>query len=166
MTCMPPLFIISQEFQDLQWLFAEGEIPEEEFQDLIQKVAADFSRKATNLAAIFLNLEADARAIDEATQRMERRRESLTKNAKRLRDHLLLHMQMTGMQEVKTPQFHIKIRKNPPHVDILCQEIIPDEFKEIVTTTKIDKAAIKSAINAGQTVPGAVLEQGLRLDVR
>ena len=43
---------------------------------------------------------------------------------------------------------------------------LPAEFVEIVTTRKVDKTAIKRAIESGAQVSGAVLIRGTRLAIR
>jgi hypothetical protein len=165
MTGMPPLYEIGAEIQDLLWLMAEGEIEESLFNEFLEDVSADFSKKSANVASFFLSLESQAQEIKIAEQRMNARRKSLEKNAKKLRDYLLTQMQLINMKEINTPEFLIRIRNNPPRVDIVSEAIIPDDFKEEVSTIRIDKTSIKEAIKAGNPVPGATLTQNQRLHV-
>jgi hypothetical protein len=44
---------------------------------------------------------------------------------------------------------------------ITDEAAVPDIYVEVVTTRKIDKAVILSALKAGEDVPGAVLNNGL-----
>ena len=166
MTGMPPLFVIAQEYQELLWLMAEGEIEEDEFQKFLEEVSGDFARKSANVASVFLNLESQAEEIKIAEQRMQKRRKSLEKNAQRLRDYLLVHMQALELKEIKAPEFLIRIRRNPPRVGIASEAMIPVDFKTEIVTTKIDKTAIREALKVGKPVPGASLEQTQRLEVR
>jgi hypothetical protein len=166
MTGMPPLYVIAEEYQELLWLMAEGEIEESLFNEFLEDVSADFSKKSANVASFFLSLESQAQEIKIAEARMQTRRKSLEKNAKRLRDYLLTQMQSINQKEINTPEFLIRIRNNPPKVSIVAETLIPSEFKEEVTTIKIDKTSIKEAIKAGNPVRGAVLNQNQRLEVR
>jgi hypothetical protein len=44
--------------------------------------------------------------------------------------------------------------------------LLPEQFKEPVTTWKIDKNAIKEALKNGETVAGATLLNGTRLSIK
>ena len=166
MSCMPPLFVIAEEYQELLLHMAEEAISEEDFNKYLEDITADFTHKSANVARVFLNLESQASEIKIAEQRMRKRRESLERNALRLREYLLTQMLSINLNEIKTPEFLIKIRNNPPKVGIASEALIPAIFKEDVTTVKIDKTSIKVALKAGNAVPGAVLEQTQRLEVR
>ena len=166
MTGMPPLFAITEQYRELLWLMAEGEIPEENIQGILAEVSADFELKSANVARIFLNLESQAAEIKIAEDRMKKRRDSLERNAQRLRDYLLVHMESLEIKEIKTPEFLIRIRKNPHRVCIASESLIPEDFKEEVMTIKVDKNGIRDALKAGKPVPGATLEQTQRLEVR
>jgi hypothetical protein len=54
----------------------------------------------------------------------------------------------------------MKIRKNPPKVVIHCADAIPDEYLKKTITYTPDKMAIKEALEVGEDVPGAHIEQG------
>ena len=169
MSGMPPLYIITEEYQELLWALSspeEEELSQEELESILKEVSDLFDKKAANIAGLFLNLEAQAKAIKEAEQRMKKRRDSLEKNSKRLRDYLLNSMQSLSIKEVKTPEYLVKIRKNPCRVDVANEALIPQRFKEVVESVKINKTAIKEAIRSGNQVPGATLEQGYSLAVR
>jgi hypothetical protein len=165
MSGMPPLYIIGEEYQELLWMMAEGQIEENLFNEFLEDVSADFSKKSANVASFFLSLESQAAEVKLAEQRMNTRRKSLEKNAKKLRDYLLNQMQLINMKEISTPEFLIRIRNNPARVDIVTESLIPDDFKLEEVNVKLDKNAIKDSIKAGNTVPGAVLIVNQRLHV-
>jgi hypothetical protein len=165
MTGMPPLYIIGEEYQELLYLMAEGEIEESLFNEFLEDVSADFSKKSANVVSFFLSLESQAEEIKIAEQRMNARRKSLEKNAKKLRDYLLNQMQYINLKEISTPEYLIRIRNNPARVDIVSEALVPEDFKEEVSSIKLDKSAIRDSIKAGNPVPGAVLTQNQRLHV-
>ena len=144
---------------------AEGEIEETLFNEFLEDVSADFSKKSANVASFFLSLESQAAEIKLAEQRMNTRRKSLEKNAKKLRDYLLSQMQLINMKEISTPEYMITIRRNPAKVEIVSEALVPDDFKLEEVVVKLDKNAIKQEIKAGNPVPGAVLTQNQRLHV-
>jgi hypothetical protein len=66
-------------------------------------------------------------------------------------------------QEVITDSGVMKIRKNPPKVVIDCADAIPSEFMRKTITFTPDKVSIKEALQRGNKIPGARLEQGENL---
>jgi hypothetical protein len=83
-----------------------------------------------------------------------------------LKTYLKESMEACGISKIESPWFTLSIQKNPAAVDILDEDSLPDDFVEIVTTRKIDKTAIKKAIESGAEVPGALLTRGTRLAIR
>jgi hypothetical protein len=161
-----PLYEISYEYQNLLYLLEENELPEEEVVALLEEVSEQFDKKASNITGLFLNMEAESRSIKEAEAKMKKRRGSLDRNSQRLREYLLQNMIILEIQEVKTPQFQVKIRNCPHRVELVSESLIPDDYKETVESTKIDKTSIKEAMKNGILIPGALLKQSQRLDVR
>jgi hypothetical protein len=160
-----PLYLITAEYENLLWMMEENELPEQELITLLEEVADQFDKKAKNIIGLFLNMEAESKNIKEAETKMKKRRDSLDRKSKSLREYLLNSMIMLEIQTVKTDQFHVKIRNNPVSIGLECEEMIPDSFKEIMESVRIDKLAIKAAIQQGEVVPGAVLRQSQRLHV-
>ena len=107
-----PLYEITYEYQNLMYLLEENELPEEEVISQLEDINQEFDKKASNIVGLFLNMEADCRSIKEAELKMKKRRESLERNAMRLREYLLQNMIMLEIPEVKSSQFLVKIKNN------------------------------------------------------
>ena len=119
-----------------------------------------------NVAKFMQNLDATAKAIKEAEQQMAKRRKAIENRARWIKDYLKANMEAAGITKIESPWFSLAIQKNPPSMDVLYENALPDDYKTEVVTVKIDKAAIKEALKEGEDVPGAVLRQGTRLAVR
>jgi hypothetical protein len=78
-------------------------------------------------------------------------------------------MQAAGIERIACPLFTLAVKKNPPAVEVLDPLQVPAEYWSFPPPKqpepRIDKAAIKAAINAGADVPGCRMVQGVRLDV-
>jgi hypothetical protein len=46
-----------------------------------------------------------------------------------------------------------------------AEDLLPDRFKHTETVVHIDKAAIRDAIQSGERIAGARLEQGTHLEI-
>jgi hypothetical protein len=129
-------------------------------------VREHFIAKAKNVAYVFSNLDAEIAAIKKAEGMMTRRRKRLESESKKIRLYLKNEMQRTGISKVDCEYFSIKVKKNPPHVKVLNEKLIPAIYKTVEIMETIDKSAIRDAIKAGVEVPGAILENDTKLDVK
>ena len=64
-----------------------------------------------------------------------------------------------GKEKAKGEQFTFKRRKFPPRVVVADERLLPKEYIKEKITTSIDKIAIKKALQNGDEVAGASLEQ-------
>lgn len=144
----------------------EADLPAEVINDTLEALGGELEDKAINVAKFLRNMETAAEAIKAAEADMARRRKTLESRVKWLKDYLKGNMEDCGISKIECPYFKIAIQKNPAAVNIMDESAIPGQFKEQVITWKIDKTAIKDAIKAGGTVPGAELSSGTRLAIR
>ncbi len=97
---------------------------------------------------------------------MEKRRKAIEHRADYLKDYTKICMEQMGKKKVACPWFNLSIQKNPPSVTVYDEAALPFEYVAEVTTTKVDKAAIKAALSAGVAVSGAKLSNGTRLVIK
>ena len=149
----------------LDALTADDDLPPDAIADTLEGIAGEWEDKALNVARYIRNLEAEAEAISAARKAMDEREKAAKAKANRLRAYLLAEIERTGLK-AKAPDLEIRTQKNPPSVVIEQEEMIPCEFKKSVTTVTTDKSAIKLAIASGDSVPGARVEQSMRLVIK
>lgn len=111
--------------------------------DTLEALEGEFNDKALSVASFFQNIEAEIKAMRDAEKRIAERRKIKESSVKRLKDYLLREMQRTGISKIECPQFQISLRNNPDSVEIVDENLIPNEFKRVVY--EIDKMAIKKA---------------------
>lgn len=168
MSTMPALYEISQDYlQALDVLTdPDNDIPLAAITDTLEGIEGQLQEKATNVAKFMQNLESAARAIKEAEQQMARRRKAIEGRTQGLKDYLKHNMEASGITKIESPWFVLSIQKNPGAVEIADESLLPDDYKREVVSVKVDKVAIKDALKAGQSVPGAQLVQSTRLAIR
>jgi Siphovirus Gp157 len=150
----------------LEALAEMEDLPPEAIADTLEGLAGTFQDKAANVAAYIRGLEAEAAAIEDARQAMERRQNALERHAGRWRDDLKGQMERTGIPRVKNPWIALRIQPNPPSVVIEDETRVPERFKPPVTTVKLLRCDIARALKAGEPVFGAHLEQTTRLVIQ
>ena len=161
-----PLYQLADEFIAIAKALADQEMPEEVIADTLEGASGELEQKAWNIAALILQLDAETAMIKEAEQRMSARRKSLEKRVDWLREYLLLNLLRTGIAEISSPEFVVRVRDNPPRVVLDDEEAIPKAFKQKETIISIRKDEIRRALLAGESVKGAHLERDKRLAIR
>ena len=161
-----PLYQLADEFIAIAKALTDQEMPEEVIADTLEGASGELEQKAWNIAALILQLDAETTMIKEAEQRMSARRKSLEKRVDWLREYLLLNLLRTGIAEISSPEFVVRVRDNPPRVVLDDEEAIPKAFKQKETIISIRKDEIRRALLAGESVKGAHLERDKRLAIR
>ena len=159
--------IADQYLVDLQKL-QDMEIDEQTFADTLEGLSGELELKATNVAMFVRNLEASAEAIKAAEKQMAERRKALEAKADRIRQYLLDNMNRTGITKIDCPYFVLSVRKNPPAVEVLNQDMIPDEYFDIPEppAPTLNKNRLKEDLKAGVVVEGAKITAGQSLLIK
>lgn len=146
----------------------ELDLSAEEFEDKLANLAGDLADKATNVAMFVRNLEASADSIKQAEKQMADRRKALEAKADRIRSYLLDNMLRVGISKIDTPYFSLSVRKNPPSVEVLNFDSIPDEYMDIPPPPSpvLNKVRLKEDLKNGVIVEGARLTAGHSLQIK
>lgn len=163
---MTSLYELAGNYKAIEQKLLDSEASAQTIADTLEGVAGEVEEKCINVTYVIRNLESSAEQIKLAEKAMAERRKALENKAAQLNGYLLSNMQRTGITKVSCPFFEIAIANNPPSVVIDDENAINDKFKKTVTTTSLDKVAIKEAIKAGESVEGAHLESGVRLVIK
>jgi len=164
---MKPLYEISNNYLEA----LDGVVIDEETGEIIDitgnlpAVRSEFELGAKRLGMAFDSIDASVEAIKKVEARMYKRRKSLEASSQRIKNYLLGQMKRTGINSISCEYFKISPALKPPSVKIYNEKLVPDLYINVETVEKIDKAAIKKAIQEGKEVPGAKLEQGERIKI-
>lgn len=159
------LYEIAEQYQEALNDLTNLDLPPDVVNDTLEALTGELSQKAWNVAAALLHMEGEAELTRQAEERMSRRRRALEARAAGLREYLRIQLERINIREIRSPQFVIKIKQNPPKVILDDASAIPKGFKREEIVVHIDKNGIKQALLSGQAVRGAHLEQETRLDI-
>lgn len=165
------LFQIAAEYRHITDVLMDSGADEQTLRDTLEGEAWPLELKAQNYGFVIRNLQATAASIREAEEQMKARRQAIEKRAAALVERLKTGLEIAGVQKLETPHFALTIKKNPPGVEVWDERQIPAEFMRTPEPPPPpapvpDKAAIKDALKAGADVPGALLAQGTRLEIK
>ena len=68
-------------------------------------------------------------------------------------------------EKFKTAKCAVSYRKSET-VEFTDQDLVPDEYWRVKTTREPDKTALKTALKAGESIPGAYLEQHQNMSIK
>lgn len=146
----------------------EADLDDQTFADTLEAISGDLEEKAKAVAMFARNLEASAEAIKQAEKQMADRRKALENKADKVRQYLLDNMLKTGISKIDCPYFSLSVRKNPPAVEIIQQDMIPMEYFDIppMPAPQLNKNRLKDDLKNGVIVEGAKLTQSHSLQIK
>ena len=162
------LYEVALEHRQLADKLAEMDIDETTLADTLEGSAYPVEQKARAVAAVIGNLDAEADAYTEHAKRVQAIAKSRKARADWLRSYLQSNMQLAGISEIKGPAFTIRLRDNPESVEVFEPGLVPQQFmrQPEPPPPAPDKAAIKSAIKAGEEVAGCRLSRSKRIEIK
>jgi hypothetical protein len=124
----PTLFEIAKVYRDDIEKLGDLDLPDEVIADTLEGMGGELAVKGRSIAAFAADLDTTASAIKDAEARMKARRQAVERRAERLRHYLLAGMQFAGIEKIDGPDFCVKLRTNPPAVEVFDAAQVPDEY--------------------------------------
>ena len=142
------------------------EAGEENLEDTLESINDTIEVKAENYAKIIRNLEGNVNMLKAEVERLNSRKKSIEGNVDRLKENLKMAMIATCKEKIKTGLFNITVANNPVALNVIDENKIPEEYFKVEVIRKLDTAAIKDVLKAGQVIEGAELTQGRGLRIK
>ena len=164
---MPHLYELTGQYRALVNTLEAEDFTPEDFEVALSQLKDSFEAKVHNVSKAVLSYEAEAEMVKAEVQRLMARAQQAIRTADRLREYLKREMQIVGIFKVKRPEFTVAILQNPPRVNILDEQAIPDAFWRIIPATRqVDKRLILEKAKVGESVDGVVVETTTRLSIK
>lgn len=164
---MTELYELATQYRSMADRLHDLDLPEEVIADTLEAEGGEITEKATNVAKLFRNMEADAEKIEDAARQMIARAKAIRRRSDSLKQYLKSNMEKAGIQKIESPWFVLSIKTNPASVVVDDESLIPGDYmREIPAKQEPDKKLIKSAIDEGLTVAGCHVERGTRLEIK
>ena len=149
------LYKITNNFVELMDKAQNEELTEEEYNKLGEELTIELQNKSTNIIGYIKNSESLIEAIKAEEKRLADLRSQGEKKLEKFKGYVKENMNMLAIDKIPTELGTLSISKNPISVEIENENEIPNDFKNKVITTKIDKTAIKNHFKeTGEIIPG------------
>lgn len=134
-------------------LMNNDELTEEQYNELGMELALELQNKSTNIIAYVLNTESLLERIKAEEKRLSDMRKLGESKLEKFKLYVKENMEALNLNKIQTELGSLTIAKNPISVDICEEDKVPEEFKQQVVTTKIDKKAIAQHFKETGEVP-------------
>ena len=151
---MATLYEMTAQASELYELLQNEEIDEQTFLDTLEAIGTE--EKVEGYCQVLKELQADLEKFKAESDRLAARMKTAKNGIDRMKDSLLSFLKASGQSKVKAGTFTVSIGTSK-QTNIFDESIIPTEFK-IPQPDKIDKTAIKKAIESGELVSGAEIQ--------
>ncbi|WP_459540763.1 siphovirus Gp157 family protein [Negativicoccus succinicivorans] len=153
------MYELTEMYKDLQAAIENEEVTEEEAADTFDAIKDAMTVKIDALSAIYLEAQGDEVKIDTEIERLKKLKARAGRTKERVTNIAANFLTAMGKDNAKGDQFTFKRRKFPPRVVVADEKLLPKEYIKEKVLTSIDKIAIKKALQNGDEVAGASLEQ-------
>ena len=162
------LYNITNRFTDLMDKAQNGEITEDEYNELGFEIAQELQTKGANVIGYIRNTELLIDAMKAEEKRIADIRKTGEAKLEKFKQYVLENMERLGLSKIQTELGTLSVSKNPMSVEIENEEEIPKEFKQEVVTTKIDKTAIKNHFKTtGEIITGTkIIDDKMSLRIK
>lgn len=161
---MSTLYNIIGEFE-LLYQYATDEDDEQAFLDTLESLKGDLSNKAAGYVSVINQLAMEVAECDKVIKAFREKKEQRENSIKRMKEALMLAMDVAGVESIPAGDYTLKIVKNGGVQPLKITDEVPDNFKKIIYED--DKDLIRKALNDGEELGFAHLEErGRHLNIR
>lgn len=137
-------------------LMDNEEITEEEKKKIEDELIVLLQQKSQNIIGYTKNIELTINAMKEEEKRISENRKALENKMIRFKEYVKECMENNGITKIETSLGTLSIAKSPTSVEIVNEDEVPSEFKQEITTIKIDKIKIKDNFKETGEIPAGV----------
>ena len=158
---MKKLYEISADFERILDLCYDNGTDEETIAAALTQLEDELTEKVSNGIAVIQELKATADAVDAEVKRLAQHKRTIESRVNFLKFYYLDHLTRIGKTKVLTSRGTMAVTKagGLKALKIEDEESIPLEFKRVVSSTVVDKDALRAALERGDQITGARLEE-------
>lgn len=161
---MANIYELTGNYLQIQELIEAGDFDADILADTLEGVVGDIEDKADGYAKVMKNLKKDADGMKAEEKRITEKRRAIENHISSLKKNLEHAMIVIDNKKFKTDLFSFNVQKNAPSLVLDDDTAVDTRFIKVIQS--IDKAAIKKALENGEVIAYAHLEQSESLRIR
>ena len=136
-------------------------------EECLQTIEADIAVKCERGIGLIRNLDTLREGMEKESKRLSEQARILKNRIESIKVWYQRNLDAMGKSKVVTTRGTIVVQNNPPSLKVTDADQIPICYLTLVPARyEVDKDAVKTALKAGEIIPGAHLEQGRSLRIR
>ena len=136
-----------------------------ELEEALLITEENLNQKAEGYCKAIAIYNGQAATLDEEIKRLTAKKKVAENAVARMKDALKATMNVLELDKINAGTFTISTRKSKS-LEVLDEALIPEKYKETVTTIKVDKNAIKDAIKNGVNIDGVELRENKSIQIK
>jgi hypothetical protein len=143
----------------------DGEIDFELAQQFLEQLEGEREEKLESIALYVKELYHEADAIMQEEVKLKKRRQAKEKKAERLEEYLKSSLLGFGDKKFETPRVVLSFRTSKAVV-VTDESKLDKKYMKAKVVVTVDKTAIKDALDKGEVVEGAAIEEKQNLQIK
>lgn len=137
-------------------LMEAEDMTEENKKEVKEELTVLLQQKSQNIIGYARNIELTIDAMKSEEKRISEQRKVLENKLVKFKEYVKECMESNGFTKIETELGTLTIAKSPISVEIVNEDAIPTEYKQEITTIKIDKKAIADNFKTTGEIPEGV----------
>ena len=156
---MKTLYELSEEYLDL--LEYDGELENSEIAEKLNAVENDIEKKVSNGIGLIQTLKRRAESYEAEITRLVKLKKAAEKNAANIQAYYLDNLRYIGKKKVATSKGTMTVARAGGKCPMIIDDenLVPAEYKFTRTVDYIDKEQLRLALEEGEVIEGAHLEE-------
>ena len=134
----------------------QEEMSEEDKRKVEKELTELLQQKSQSIIGYTRNMELTIEAMKIEEKRILDQRKVLENRITKFKEYVKECMEKNNLFKITTELGTLNVVKNPPSVEIINEDEIPNEYKTQIITTKIDKTKIKDNFKKTGEIPAGV----------
>lgn len=159
------LYELTEMYQNISNLIEE-DVDNETLEKALDNITDSIQIKAENMAKLIKSIEGNINVLKDEEKRLQAKRKALENKVVNIKEYLEEQLKAMNLNKVQGDLFTVSIQKNPQSLNVVDEDLIPEQFKEVVATTKIDRKELLAILKEGQEIEGVEIKQTESLRIR
>lgn len=130
----------------------------EELEARLDSLNLELNQKAQGIRKWLTGITGNEESINKEIKRLQHILMGQSRLRQRLEQYVKTTMENADVPVIETPIGTFSIVKNPPSVEVVVKEMVPDQFMRVIPEQKEpNKTLIADALKSGVDVPGCKL---------
>jgi RNA recognition motif-containing protein len=131
-----PLYELVNDLTFLNSIDPEDEEQEKKVSEMLEKVNLDIEQKAIGIAKYIINIKGYMEMIKAEEDRLHKKQKAAENRMESLKSYLFKEMRKAAIMQIKGDVCTVSIKQNPPSVEVIDVDLLPEEFKKITVEAK------------------------------